>query len=291
MRITERMVFRQATIDVTSLRSRLFELQRQGTTGKKFHSLQEEPTSAERIRILRSAREATLHYEKNITRSRTQLDTADASLEEATNIIIRAKEIALSMGTNTVSGDERNIVAEEARSLFESMLSVANTQAAGEFVFGGFQTDQRPFQSDGSYIGDNGVKEVDVGPNAKLAVNVSGETAFTIAGGTDILGELDALRQALATNDVLGIQGAIDTMDQALDQITIARTGAGLKLNQLDVAQGVRNRLEDSLRSEESQLIDIDPVEVFLDLNATMRALEDAISVSQKVTNTSVLGV
>jgi flagellar hook-associated protein 3 FlgL len=291
MRVTDKVVYHQSIYDVSKIRSSLFTLQRQGATGKQFHSIEEDPTSAERIRMLQEAKEATLHYKDNITRSKTQLSAADSALDEATTIIIRAKELAVAAASDTVSAEQRTIIAQEVESLHESLVVAANTKAAGEYIFGGFLTDREPFQSDGAYVGDNGSKQVDVGPSFRLEVNVSGANAFTAAGGMDLFAELENLRAALAANNVAGIRTGIDNMDQGLTQISRARTDTGLKLNRLDVAGAVRDRLEDSITAETSQYIDIDSVEVFLELDATTSALQSAISVSQKVTNTSILGM
>jgi flagellar hook-associated protein 3 FlgL len=291
MRVTDKVVYRQSIYDVSKIRSELFSLQRQGATGKKFHSIEEDPTSAERLRMLQEAKESTLHYADNITRSRTQLSAADSALDEASTIVVRAKELAVAAASETLSAEQRDIISQEVQSLHESLVVAANTKAAGEFIFGGFLTDTAPFQSDGSYIGDNGSKEVDVGPSSRLEVNVSGANAFTAAGGIDIFAEVENLRAALAADNIPGIRTAIDSMDQALTQISAARTDTGLKLNRLDVASAVRDRLEDSITYEASQYIDIDSVEVFLELNATTSALQSAVSVSQKVSNTSILGM
>ena len=291
MRVTDKVVYRQSIYDVSNIRSKLLTLQQQGATGKKFQSIEDDPTSASRIRMLQEAKQATLHYENNITRSKTQLSAADSALDEATNVIIRAKELAIAASTETVSAEQRTIIAQEIDSLFETMVNAANTRAAGEYIFGGFMTDQRPFQDDGTFLGNNASKEVDVGPNSTIEVNVSGEEAFTITGGMDVFVELDNLRTALATNDIVGIRTGVDTMEQCLTQISSSRTDVGLKLNRLEVAGSVRDRLEDSVTEETSQYIDIDSVEVFVDLNATTSALQSAIQVSQKVTNTSILGM
>jgi flagellar hook-associated protein 3 FlgL len=290
MRVTEKMVFRQSIFDIGNKRMDLFALQRQGATQKKFQDLEEDPVAAERIRMLREAKQATLHYEKNITRSHTQLEAADEALGEATNIAIRAKELALSASNETWTGPQRAIIADEVDSLFKSMIGVANTRAAGEYVFGGFLTDQRPFLDDGSFLGNDSQKQVDVGPNARQVVNISGARAFTAAGGIDVFTSLDSLRTALNTNDMATIRTELDNLDVIIDQLARGRTDAGLKLNQLDVAGAVRNRLEDSLTKEESRLIDIDPVKVFLELNETGKALQDALSVSQRVTSLSFFG-
>jgi flagellar hook-associated protein 3 FlgL len=291
MRVTDKVVFRQTIYDVSNIRSKLFDLQRQGATGKQFQSIEQDPTSAERIRMLQESKQAMQHYGENITRSKTQLEAADSALDEASNIVIRAKELAIAASTATVSAEQRAIVAQEVQSLYESMLSSANTQAAGEYVFGGFLTDQRPFLNNGTFIGNAGSKEVDVGPNSRIEVNVSGANAFTAAGGMDIFTELDNLRNALATNNLAGIQTGIDTMEQSLTQISSARTDAGLKLNRLDVASSVRDRLEDSVTTETSQYIDADSVETYMNLSATTSALQAAIEVSQKVSNTSILSM
>jgi flagellar hook-associated protein 3 FlgL len=291
MRVTDKVVYRQSIYDVSNIRSKLFDLQRQGATGKQFQSIEEDPTSAERIRMLQESKQAMLHYGDNITRSKTQLEAADSALDEASNLVIRAKELAIAASTATVSAEQRTIISQEIQSLYESMLSAANTQAAGEYVFGGFLTDQRPFLNNGTFIGNTGSKEVDVGPNSRIEVNVSGAGAFTAAGGLDIFTELDNLRNALATNNLAGIQAGIDTMEQSLTQISSARTDAGLKLNRLDVAGSVRDRLEDSITTETSKYIDADSVEVYMDLSATTSALQAAIEVSQKVSNTSILSM
>ena len=291
MRVTDKVIYRQSIYDVGNIRSKLLTLQQQGATGHKFQSIEEDPTAASRLRMLQEAKEATLHYENNITRCKTQLSAADSALDEATNVIIRAKELAIAASTETVSAEQRTIVAQEIQSLFETMVNAANTRAAGEYIFGGFMTDQRPFQDDGTFLGNNESKEVDVGPNSTIEVNVSGEEAFTITGGMDIFVELDNLRTALETNDIVGIRTGVDTMEQCLTQISSARTDVGLKLNRLEVAGSVRDRLEDSITEESSQYIDIDSVEVYVELNATTSALQSAIQVSQKVTNTSILGM
>ena len=289
MRITDQMIYRRGTRDVANQRSNLFQLQEQSATGKKFQSIDEDPVSAERVRMLREAKQATLHYETNITRSKTQLDTADTALDEATNLLIRAKEIALAMGNELTAPPERLISSQEIESLYESMLNVANSEAAGEFIFAGYMTDTRPFLADGTYVGDSNIKEVDVGPASRAEVGASGENAFSIAGGVDVFGELEALRVALAADDDNGIQLAIDAMDACLAQVTRARTDVGLKLNRLDVAENVRQTLEDSLTKEESSVIDIDSVDTFMRLNETASALQEAMSVARKVTDNTLL--
>lgn len=290
MRVTDRMVFRQSIFDIGNKRNELYLLQRQGSSQKQFQELEEDPIAAERIRLLREAKQATLHFEKNITRSHTQLEAADEALGEATNAAIRAKELALAASNEVWTPAQRAIIADEVDSLFKSMVGVANTKAAGEYVFGGYLTDQRPFQDDGTFIGNDSYKEVDVGPNARQVVNVSGARAFTITGGTDVFASLDNLRVALRANDLAGIRTEIDSLDNIVDQLARGRTDSGLKLNQLEVASAVRDRLEDSLTKEESRLIDIDPVKVFLEMNETSKALQDALTVSQRVTSTSILG-
>ncbi|MDJ0761590.1 MAG: flagellar hook-associated protein FlgL [Myxococcota bacterium] len=290
MRITDRVTYRQAIYDITQIRSKLHELQRQGATGKKFNNIEADPTSAERVRVLREAKEATLHYEKNIVRSRTQLEAADAALDEASNILIRLKELALTSRNETINAEQRAIIAIEVEGLYDSMLGVANARAGGEYIFGGFLTDTRPFTDLGAFIGNDSVKEIDVGPSAQLAVNSSGADAFTVSGGVDIFGEIEAFRQALLTNDLNAVNTAIGSMEQGLTQVSTERTKSGLKLKQLEVAEAVRARLEDSLTTEESSLIDADSVEAFMDLNATVSALQAAINVSQKVAQTSLFG-
>ncbi|MBN2803454.1 MAG: flagellar hook-associated protein FlgL [Deltaproteobacteria bacterium] len=290
MRVTDSIVYRQINTELSRKRSNLFSLQEQGTTGLKFQSIDEDPTSAERVRLLTESLEAAKHYEKNINRSRIPLEAGDSALEQSTELLKRAKELALAMSNDTVSASERAIVAGEVQSLYDTMLELANTKAGGEYVFSGFSTDTQPFLTDGTFVGDTGVKQVDVGPNSQLNVNLDGAQAFTAAGGIDIFAELDTLVTALQTNDVATVRNQLTAMDSGLNQVVEARTRAGLKLNQLDVASSVRDRIEDSVVAEKSQIIDIDPVKVFMDMQAESKSLEDALAVSQKVMSISIFG-
>lgn len=291
MRVTESAVYRQAIKNISSVQSELFTIQEQAATGKKFQNIEDDPISAERIRLLQESQEKVTQYQENITRSRTQLEAADTALGEATNILIQAKEISIAAASDTYSAEDRAIFAQEVESLYESLVGIANTSAGGEYIFGGFMTDQAPFLNDGTFIGNNGSKEVDVGLSSRIEVNVSGADAFTVAGGIDVFQALEDLQTALEINDEAAIDAAIDIMESGVNQVSSARTDAGLKLNRLDVADSIATQLEDSLTSEKSDYIDIDTVQVLVDLNAAVTALENVLSVSQTVLGVSILNM
>jgi len=289
MRVTERQMLNLATRDVQRKSAQVYSLQRQAISGRRVQQIQDDPAAAARYRLIREAQSASEDHARNITLSRTSLEAADSALSEAGNLILRAKEISVAMGTGTMSAEERQVAAQEVASLYQAMLGLANTKVAGEYIFAGYSTDQRPFLADGSYVGDDGVKRVVVGQGAAVEVSVSGSEAFTAAGGVDVFGALEDLRQALLTDDVPTIVASIDVMDDVQTQLISARADAGLKANGLDVAEAVRARLEDTLLAEASDLVDIDSVEVFLSLNAATNSLQQAITVSSQLVGTSML--
>jgi flagellar hook-associated protein 3 FlgL len=278
-----------ATRDIQRQSAEVYSLQQQAISGRRVQRIQDDPAAAARYRLICEAKSASEDHARNITLSRTNLEAADSALSEAGNLILRAKEIAVAMATDTMSAEERQVAAQEVESLYRAMLGLANTKVAGEFIFAGYSTDQRPFLADGTYVGDDGVKRVEVGQGATAEVSVSGSEAFTAAGGADIFGALEDLRQGLLADDVPAITASIDVMDDAQTQLISARADAGLKANGLDVAEAVRARLEDTLLAEASDLVDIDAVGVFLSLNAAMNSLQQAITVSSQLARTSLL--
>ena len=121
------------------------------------------------------------------------------SLEEsvvlsASDVTVRLRELAIQASNANYSQDDRKIIATEAHSLRQHLLSLANSKDAnGTALFGGSRTDIDPFlESVGgqvSYLGDDHVLKVEVGENRALSKNRPGLQVFAGVTRIDYGGE------------------------------------------------------------------------------------------------------
>lgn len=112
-----------------------------------------------------------------------------------------------------------------------------------------------------------------------------------VTGGTgvNIFNLISGLETAMKTNDKYGIQDALEPLDQALNQISMARAEIGGRVVQLNAASdGIQRSIIDN-KSVNSQLEDADLFQVMTDLNRSDAALKGSLETSHKLLNMSLL--
>ncbi len=108
----------------------------------------------------------------------------------------------------------------------------------------------------------------------------SGVNIFAIIGGLDA---------ALKSNDKTGIQDALEPLDQALNQINLARAEIGGRVNQLNAtSEGIQRNIVDN-KVTNSQLEDADLFQVMTELNRSDTALKGTLESSHKLMSMSLL--
>ena len=140
----------------------------------------------------------------------------------------------------------------EVTQLRDQMISLGNTQIAGKYIFGGFVSDQPPFDATGNFNGTDDQVNIQVDQGSYIAINYSGGKLLrggTPAGssGTDVIGVLNNLITALNNNDVSGVGSSISGLDSSLNQIQAAQGDVGARENRLQNADNILTSTKDYL--------------------------------------------
>ena len=78
------------------------------------------------------------------------LTNTDHALEDLGEVVVRAKELALSQASGASSSEDTRLgVAEEVGQLFQRAVATANTRIGDRYIFGGFKTDRMPLSTEG----------------------------------------------------------------------------------------------------------------------------------------------
>ena len=141
------------------------------------------------------------------------------------------------------------------------------------------------------FVGSSDVPELDVAPGVRVPVGVAGDVTFSGAGGgVDVFTAFDDLITALQTNDEVAIRGSIDSFEAAHAQVVEARTTLGARTNALDVADSVVTKIKDAAEARQTELVGVDPLDVYSELQQAQFAFEAAVSVASQLPGPSLVG-
>lgn len=136
------MLYGKFINNMNSSLSELLELNEQASSQKRVNRPSDDPTGMTRILGHRDVLRSLDQYKENISTARGWLQRSDDSLHQVSTIITRAKELATQAASGTVSGDNREQISYELRSLLDQLIGLSNTSVEGQRIYGGHRVDQ-----------------------------------------------------------------------------------------------------------------------------------------------------
>lgn len=283
MRVTDGMMFDKARRNLAQARERAVTAQEQATTGRRVTNASDDPLATALAHRQHTDETRAEMHSRTADAGIASLNVADSALEEVGETLQRARELAVQASSGTMSAENRAATALEVTRLYEQIRALGNTESEGHYVFAGFGEDTPPFDNTGNYTGDGNVREVEVASGVRLPTGVSGATAFTAAGGVDLLDTLDSLRTALNTNSVDGIRASLDPLSTATSQVAAARSELGANMDAFDAAKAVAEKTKDRAAQRQTELVGIDPLDAYTALTRAQSALQAAVQIAAQL--------
>lgn len=299
MRVTQNTSANLVLTNLQTILQRQDQLEQQASTGLKVSYPGDDPIAAQQILQLKASTGINDQYSRNITTGTSQLSTIDSTMSTMGDALVRAKEIALSMSSDTTTADSRTAAVKELQQIRAEVISIGNTQFNGKFVFGGFKNDSPPFNTaTGAFSGTTDDLNVEIAQGAYVPINFSG--AKLISGGVpagssgvNVIGVFDnligALGSASASAAIAGTQAELTNLDNAAGQVNSARAEVGSRMNRLTAASTINGDMQLSLTKVMSGLQDADYTQVISDLTKQQTAFQTAIAASAKIAQISLL--
>jgi len=310
MRVTQSMIIRSALADLNRARSRLADTQEKAASGLRINRPSDDPGGVSAAMLLKTGIEATDQYQRNISQTRTRLAAGENAVANGTDLMIRAKELAIQGANGTQDASTRRQIAAEIETLHSALLAEGNARIAGGHLFAGFAADAAPFAVAGaftdnppasptvSFVGDANEIQVQIDEAVRVRATANGQRVFlgdgdgdnvTDAGRVDVFQVLATLRDDLMNNNVAGVAASVANLDTALSQFSIERTLFGAALTQLNE---IDERLDDrkvDLTTRLSDIEDADIVKVFSDLTNQEVALQASLQTNSRLIQTTLL--
>ncbi len=179
MRIADKMQFNQVTRNISKNRADMSELQNQAATQKKINKPSDDPLGAARVLSARTEERGSNQFIKNINAAKSFLEFSDQSLGELSEILVRAKELAIGQASDAgANAESRKATAEEVSQIFNQSVNIGNRKLGERYIFGGFKTQTLPFDRDGDYFGDDGDMKIQTHKDSYIAMNIPGSKVF-----------------------------------------------------------------------------------------------------------------
>jgi len=290
IRSTQQSIAARALTGLQGNLNRMGDLQERLSNGKQITKPSDSPTGAVVSMQLRGEIRAQQQFSRNAEDGLGWLGTLDTTLTSSLDQVRRVRDLTLQGMSSGVAGsmEAREAIAVEVDQLREQLVTLANTRYLDRPVFGGTTTSSTAYDgTSSSYTGDDGAVFRTVGDGSKVRVDSGGPQVFG-EDETQLFTVLDSIAANLRGEpQALGTD--LDRLDTAIGTLQASLADVGARYNRVEqMRQKADDRLL-ALRTELSDVEDIDLPKTIMDLKLQQTAYEAALAATAKVIQPSLV--
>lgn len=195
MRITSHYLLNNFKLDQQNVNKELKKVTEQISSGKKIQKSYEDPTVFNDTLKLDTHINQLKGVQDRTQKAQNFVATTDTTLQDFSDAIRNFKNQLITSANDALNQNDREAIAAALEKEKERMLTLANTQIGGQYIFSGSATSVKPFDENGLYHGNEGEVKVNLGEGVSMAYNIDGGSLF--------LGHDDQIHKEVATNVTL----------------------------------------------------------------------------------------
>ena len=302
MKISTQLMFQRGSSQMSTVQSKLTQTQAQLAQGKQVINASDAPDQAATIQRLKSILNRQDSYQSSLNTVKNRLQGEESTLQSVSDLLVRAKEVAVQGANDTLNPGDRKGLATEMKALRDQMLSLANTKDSNDnYLFAGSRVKQQAFAENSSgvpvYRGDQTRMNVRVGEQRSIPINRTGTGAFVSVNRTDTDGTaigvgffkvMDDLIAGLNNSKGADVSRGVGELDNLQLGVSLARAEVGTNLNVVDQQTSVIEDMTLNLKTTLSSIEDLDYASAITKMNQQMLSLEAAQSSFAKVSKLSL---
>lgn len=324
-RVSENSSVNAINYAVGKTKGKVEDLQLKGSTLKRVMKPSDDPIGNVELLAIRSQNIDAGQYLRNLNFAQTQLSYTENVLEELTDILVKAKELAIGQASSIYSPEIRQGVAKEIHQMRQQVLSLANKRMGNRYLFSGQKVLTRPFDQNGKFHGDTNKINIEINKDVYIPVNITGKDLFFSKGKklpeksdvelrnpemdilpdpqinrtpaqedsseveTSIFDELRALESAMLTDNPQLIQGLLERLDASIEKVVTHRTEVGALANTVTNTESNIEKMKLLNEAHKSKIEDADVTELFGQLQKEQGVLKATYQASSNLMNTSLM--
>jgi len=238
----------------TSLSKLIAEKQQEISSGRRIDKPSDDPCAWSQISEISMQQSNTSVWLGNVKRSQTIARQGEDAIGEINNQLIRTKELLIQANSDTISTEERSLIALEVEALEGSIAELINSK-----------------DSFGNDLFENGQPlEIPIDDNTKISV-VPGRSAFTDLGPT-----LSNISDSIRNGDHNDRNAMLLELDNQLSTVTNLLGSQGIIGNRLEQAASHLNDRQLDLTIFRSAIEDADISQSIISMQSLLVNLQAA---------------
>ncbi len=190
----------------------LLEVQNELITGKRIISPSDDPGNAAIVQQLRKTLEQRAAYLGNVKQATSHLGTVDSTLGDLADLLQQAQDIGSANVGSDVTAEQRKSAAAVVDNIYSQVLTLANKQFEGMYLFAGDRLTDAPFVPEAGgmkFVGSTNVLNNAYDENSVRPFMVNGERVFgalstRVEGAADVTPSITAVTRLI---DLSGVGG------------------------------------------------------------------------------------
>jgi flagellar hook-associated protein 3 FlgL len=182
MRISTPLLHYRALQSMLVQQQQLSKTQQQIALGRRVNTPADDPVASVHILEMQRALREAEQFGTNADMAYNRLTLEEQALQDIGTLLQNVSERAIQGNNATVDAGSRKLIATELRERLKALMDIANRRDAnGEYLFSGYSTTTQPFAATGagiSYFGDQNSRELQIGPDQRVADSHSGYRVF-----------------------------------------------------------------------------------------------------------------
>lgn len=162
------------------------KLQEQASTGSRINRVSDDPSSAYRVMGLNTQQRSLSNYQDNLSEVISLLDLSSTAVEEIASNLTETRTRLTQIAGGIYGDDARDRAAEGINDILEQIVSLANTEHMGQYLFGGGDISSLPYlveRTDGeitrvTYQGSYENRNIEVAPGVRTTAFYVGDNIF-----------------------------------------------------------------------------------------------------------------
>lgn len=288
IRVTLGMLNNQFVQNLNSNLLRTAKLQNELATGKILNAPSDDPVGITFSMRYRNEIAGNEQYQENLQTAVSFLQNVDASLNQATSLIQRARELTVQALNDTNDKSSRSAIALEIDQLLDEFVNVANTSFNGKYIFSGQTVDIKPYdklvEEPRNTLTDPAEIQFEVAAGVLMPVNLTGNSVFGNPTDTDnVFGILEDLAKAMREEKQPVMDGLLKQIDTRMDKILGARAIVGSRENRLEFIDTRLTDIELNLTKLQSDVEDANMAELITQMKANESVYQASLATGAKI--------
>ncbi|MEZ5399401.1 MAG: flagellin [Bryobacteraceae bacterium] len=273
--------------DLAQISSRLDRAQRQVATGKRINTLSDAPDQVGHLLSLRSELASVQQIQTNIGRVKAEVGTAESALSQAVDVLERIQSLTVQGGSDFATPQARETLAGEVEVLLGQLVSIAQSQIEGRYIFSGDADQDPPYTVDltlddpaSDYAGTPATRQIQHPNGTRFALARTAEQIFDNqdAPGANVFDAANAARLALRSNDVDAIGAALSALKSANTHLNDQLAWYGGVQAQVNAASDFASRQAVQVQTRIAEVEDADITQAIVELQQASFQRDAALS-------------